>query len=303
MLDRFLGDSGARLRAEALSQQRIINGDMALAVEVAAQSEVIEFGVDSVVIEQGGTDNDIYFILAGEVDVIVNGVLVQRRAVGDTVGELAATNPTQRRAATVRSNQPTILAKLTEPAFAALADKYPAVWRYLARDTARRLVERNALVRPAHQGIHVFIVSSRESLPIAHAVQEALAHDPFTCTVWTDGCFKVSQYTLEALEHQLDESDFAIAIAHADDLAQVRGEPWPAPRDNVIFELGLFMGRLGRARAILMEPRDERVKLPSDMAGITTIDYRFAADKDFAALLGPACTRLRRHITDLGPVR
>ena len=61
------------------------------------------------------------------------------------------------------------------------------------------------------------------------------------------------------------------------------------------------MGRLGKARAILMEPRDDNVKLPSDLAGITTIPYRFEVGADSAALLAPACNALRKHILSLGP--
>jgi CRP/FNR family transcriptional regulator, cyclic AMP receptor protein len=53
--------------------------------------------------------------------------------------------------------------------------------------------------------------------------------------------FRVANYTLESLEAQVDNSDFAIAIAHADDATASRGSTWPSPRDNVIFELGLFM--------------------------------------------------------------
>ena len=69
----------------------------------------------------------------------------------------------------------------------------------------------------------------------------------------------------------------------------------------MIFELGLFMGRLGRARAILMEPRDDKVKLPSDLVGVTTISYRFTPGPDGPALLGPACNALRDHIRTHGP--
>lgn len=76
---------------------------------------------------------------------------------------------------------------------------------------------------------------------------------------------------------------------------------WPAPRDNVIFELGLFMGRLGKARAILMEQRGKDVKLPSDLTGITTIPYQFVKEGENAALMGPACNKLRDHINTLGP--
>jgi CRP/FNR family transcriptional regulator, cyclic AMP receptor protein len=70
----------------------------------------------------------------------------------------------------------------------------------------------------------------------------------------------------------------------------------------VIFELGLFMGRLGTDRAILMEPRNNKVRLPSDLAGVTTITYRFDKNNpDKAALLAPACNELRDYIVNKGP--
>ena len=53
--------------------------------------------------------------------------------------------------------------------------------------------------------------------------------------------------------------------------------------------------------AILMEPREERVKLPSDLSGVTTISYRFALGTDSAALIAPACNELRDYINALGP--
>lgn len=66
-----------------------------------------------------------------------------------------------------------------------------------------------------------------------------------------------------------------------------------------MFELGLFMGCLGRKRAILMEPRDEKLKLPSDFAGVTSIPYRYTAGLDAASFMGPACNKLRDHILEL----
>ena len=50
---------------------------------------------------------------------------------------------------------------------------------------------------------------------------------------------------------------------------------------------------------VLMEPKGARVKLPSDLAGITTIRYRFET-KDTAVQMGPACNELRDHIMKLG---
>ena len=79
-----------------------------------------------------------------------------------------------------------------------------------------------------------------------------------------------------------------------------RSDTAPSPRDNVIFELGLFIGRIGRRRSFLVEPRGEEAKLPSDLSGITSITYKYDR-KDLAAALGPACKRVRDIIKELGP--
>ena len=112
---------------------------------------------------------------------------------------------------------------------------------------------------------------------------------PLHQVVWRDGVFRATNYPLEILEARVDDSDFAVAIAHADDLTATQGKTWPGPRDNVIFELGLFVGRLGRSRAILLEPRLEEVKIPSDFAGVTTITYRF----ENGGCCHPACAGLQ----------
>lgn len=53
----------------------------------------------------------------------------------------------------------------------------------------------------------------------------------------------------------MGESDFALAIAQPDDVVRSRKKMQPTLRDNVLFELGLFMGKLTRHRAILIHPR------------------------------------------------
>ena len=137
-----------------------------------------------------------------------------------------------------------------------------------------------------------------EALEIARTIQNAFEHDPFTVVVWTDGVFRASLYPIESLEREVDQSDFAIAIAQPDDVTDSRGLSAPSPRDNVIFELGFFMGR---QRALLMEPRGEEIRLPSDLTGLTTISYKFSGGSDLASALGPACNRLRNIILELGP--
>ena len=161
------------------------------------------------------------------------------------------------------------------------------------------------LVHPLRERIRVFIISSAEALTIAREVQSHLQNDfpndNFSIVVWTDGVFKASSYAIESLERVVDDSDFAIAIAQPDDLTEIGGEKKPTARDNVIFELGLFIGRLGRQRALLLEPRYEKVKLPSDLSGLTTIRYQYGEPKDLPSLLASACYEIRKIIIELGP--
>lgn len=301
MLNRFEGDAGRRLRLDALANQKLVAGNRALAEKVDAKAQLMLVKKGVVLIEQDASDNDVYLILAGAFDISVNGRVIRRRVPNDHVGEMAAVEPTQRRSATATAVEDSVVAKLAELDFAELGKEFPEVYLYIARELARRLLQRNAFINKAREKIKVFIISSVESLEVAREIQNAFAHDPFLPVIWTDGVFRVSNYTLQSLEDAVDDSDFAVAIAHADDITESKGKSWPAPRDNVIFELGLFMGRLGKARAILMEPRDEGVKLPSDMAGVTTIPYRYVKGSDAAALMGPACNKLRDYIVRLGP--
>lgn len=300
MIQRFEGDAGKRLRIEALRSQKLVAGNEQLAADLADCVELKAVRSGSVLIEQGGTDNDLYFILAGDVDILVNGRLIARRSPNDHFGEMAAIEPTQKRSASVVVKDDAVVAKLNEAELSRLGALYPEIFRYIARELARRLMQRNAFINTMREKIRVFIISSVESLAVARTVQNAFAHDPFITVVWTDGVFKATNYTLQSLEDEVASSDFAIAIAHADDMTESKGKSWPAPRDNVIFELGLFMGSLGKERAILMEPRDEGVKLPSDLAGITTIPYRYQKGSDAAAIMAPACNSLRDHISRLG---
>lgn len=296
-----MGPGGERAVRDCLRGAKLIQGDVDLTNEFVAGGEVIGFPAGTAFIEQNGDDNDVYLLIAGNCNIVVNGRVVGCRGSGDHLGEMAAIEPRQRRSATVVAATEVVALRVAEPTFQAIALRHPSVYREIARELSRRLLQRNALIGGYREKVRLFIISSVEALPVAREIQNAFEHDPFNVVIWTDGVFKVANYTLQSLEDEVDRSDFAIAIAHADDLAIVRGQDWPVPRDNVIFELGLFMGRLGRERAILMEPREEKVKLPSDLAGVTTIPYRFEKSGEAAALLGPACNRLRDHINGLGP--
>ncbi len=299
MIERFQGEGNRQNLIEALRAQKIVAGNEVLAERIADIGSLMEVIPGTTIIEQGAEDNDVYLILAGALDILVNGRKVARRSANDHVGEMAAIQPTQRRSASNVATEKSVLCKLTEPQLSEIGRQFPDVWRFIAKELARRLEQRNAHVTATHDKIRIFIISSAEALEIARMIQNAFEYD-FTVVVWTDGVFRASWYPIESLERQLDQSDFAIAVAQPDDITLSRGGSFPAARDNVIFELGMFIGRIGRQRSFLVEPRGEEVKLPSDLSGITAIPYKYDPS-DLAATMGPACNRIRTIIKELGP--
>ena len=180
-----------------------------------------------------------------------------------------------------------------------IGEAHPHIWRPMARDLARRLYQRNALITAPNEQAKLFIISSAEALPIAREIASGLQHDLLS-TVWTDGVFFASSYPLEVLEDAVEQSDFAVAVTQFEDIVESRGTKQPSLRDNVVFELGLFMGKLGRRRTMLVQPRRADVKLPSDLKGLTTISYAPGKAEDLAARLGPACHEIRKIVQKSG---
>jgi len=144
----------------------------------------------------------------------------------------------------------------------------------------------------------IFVGSSVESLPVAYAIQEQLEHEA-DVTVWTQGVFAPSSTALQSILRALDNSDFAIFVLAADDISNIRHADVRVARDNVVFELGIFTGRLGAANSFFLIPDDVvDFHLPSDLLGHTPLKYK-SGRENLQAALGPACNKLRTTIAEL----
>ncbi len=119
----------------------------------------------------------------------------------------------------------------------------------------------------------LFIASSSEQIAVAQAIAAGLgAQGGLEVKVW-DQLFEFSAAYIESLEAELDRADFAVAVLTGDDAANVRSKATVLPRDNVLFELGLFIGRLGRARCFFFVDAASGTQIASDLSGVKAAAY------------------------------
>ena len=116
----------------------------------------------------------------------------------------------------------------------------------------------------------LFIGSSSEGLKIARQVRDIITDqcgDWLDCIIWDEGkVFSFNKSFLDSLVRASRKYDYGILVATANDIVQSRNSTKKVPRDNVIFELGLFLGSLGLKRAFIFT--DSKSILPSDFNGI-----------------------------------
>lgn len=142
----------------------------------------------------------------------------------------------------------------------------------------------------------IFVASSVEGLDIAYPMQVNLQHDA-DLTVWSQGVFSLSVTPLDSITEALKSSDFGIFVFSPDDETVMRGNVSSTVRDNVLFELGLFIGKLGKRRCFIVMPDNVNLHIPTDLVGVTPATYSGIRDKsEIAASLGPACHEIRRAI-------
>jgi len=145
----------------------------------------------------------------------------------------------------------------------------------------------------------LFIGSSVEQLDTARAIKQSL--DPYDAnvTIWNEGVFNLNHSTLDDLMAAAAKFDFAIFVFAPDDITKFRKSDLPTVRDNVLFELGLFMGGLGKQRCFWVMPTGAAAPhIPTDLRGITTATF-VPRDNPIAAV-GNACDLIRREIKKLG---
>ena len=144
----------------------------------------------------------------------------------------------------------------------------------------------------------VFIGSSRASVDVAHAIAGVL-EESADVTVWDEGVFRLNTGFLQDLFAAPNQYDFAVMVWAPDDLTESNGQSLASPRDNVIFEAGLFMGVLGLEHVFIVQDRESPTKIPTDFAGITLAGYDGSRMKDDPkAAVRSACDAIKQEMAD-----
>ena len=117
----------------------------------------------------------------------------------------------------------------------------------------------------------IFLGSSGKQAKLIQAITRGLAEvadvEPWTTT------FNPGRQTLDRLVELSQEVDFAAFVFAQDDwtTTEAAESGQASPRDNVVFEAGLFGGALGIRRTFILHASGS--KLPSDLLGLTSIRY------------------------------
>jgi hypothetical protein len=141
----------------------------------------------------------------------------------------------------------------------------------------------------------IFLGSSGKQAKLLQAITRGL-EDVADVEPWTT-TFNPGRSTLDRLVELSQEVDFAAFVFAQDDwtTTDASQSSEASPRDNVVFEAGLFGGALGIRRTFILHAQDS--KLPTDLLGLTAVRYDPAAG---AAELRVINQKLRKAIETEG---
>jgi predicted nucleotide-binding protein len=117
----------------------------------------------------------------------------------------------------------------------------------------------------------VFLGSSKEKSSLMTEIAVWVGRYGHTPIRWSDPeAFPAGTVTLSRLLELTSMVDAAVFVFSDDDKTWYRGRKISSPRDNVIFEYGLFLGKLGFGRATIVREGDSVG--PSDLDGLNLSD-------------------------------
>lgn len=238
--------------------------------------------------------NSLYFIFLGKCLGLKNNNKVTSLEPGEFFGEFPILDHKLTYKVSAQADGDSCFGEIAETDLIDLGKKYPNIWFNMARILAERLREQNNKFynKPVNEIPRLFIGSSSKATDVAKALKKLLKSEKLAPEIWNEKTFnKLGASYLNRLEVAVDEFDFGVFIFNNDDNITSRKKKEKTTRDNVIFELGMFLGKHSRKRAYVLWPEDLNVRILSDFSGIIVAKYK-SKGSDLETALIPAAKQI-----------
>lgn len=124
---------------------------------------------------------------------------------------------------------------------------------------------------PSKGDPRIFVVHGHHEATREKVVRQLEKAGPYEVIVLHERASR-GKTIIEKLEQHASRSDYAVVLLTGDDLGSPSTDPkrlQPRARQNVVFELGYFIGALGRSHVTVLY--EDGVELPSDYNGVVYI--------------------------------
>lgn len=139
----------------------------------------------------------------------------------------------------------------------------------------------------------IFIGSSTAGISIAEKVKTNLLTIG-DCFTWNEpNIWEPNRSTFENLLRMVSYFDFGVFVATADDLTLTNDKLVIEPRDNVILEMALFCGAMGRDKSFLLV--EDSIKLPTDFSGIYMPRFKKLDNSTIKTVCDEYASKIEEH--------
>lgn len=151
--------------------------------------------------------------------------------------------------------------------------------------------------------LRIFVGSSTEGANVDLHVRSILEDLQVEVIGWRE-VFRPGDHPLDVLLNLAESVDGAVLVVTPDDHNVSRGKEHLVPRGNVILELGIFLSRLGKHRAAIVQAvqaQESTARLPSDLYGITIIPFQSDKSGHNERHIRDFVSRVRAEVAEIHP--
>jgi len=149
----------------------------------------------------------------------------------------------------------------------------------------------------------IFVASSNEGRKYVEAIENELASEHLDIKPWYRWFTDPMLSNIEQLE-SVQRVDFGVVVFTPDDITRSRSQKKYSPRDNLLFELGLLVGFLGKQRVFPLVPAQVPIKLPTDLLGTNPFQFMLCRSEDsileYQAAVAKSCSYIKDRVSFIG---